>query len=366
MQSLTSWAFTILKTKGRVLLMKKRLIIGLMLLSAILLIAACGTSNEDNGSGANVDAGTDATQNEAQEEELQTLRVSYNMWVGSSGLFVAHLKDMFTEAGLDVELIQFSNPTESVQALMSGNVDIAMATLDTAVMLKDNDDESNPFKVIAVQDLSNGADGIVAHESITSLEELEGTKIAATIGAINHYVLAYALSTVGLSESDITLVNMAPDTTGSAFLSGNVDAAVTWEPFLSEAADGGGNIIFSTADAPDLIIDVMMANQDVIENYEREIKLFVEILDEGVEYFHSNFDEGVELVAEFMGTPEHLVEQMVDGVILVPAEESARMMTTDLNEMELAVDFISEFLLSHDLISNAVSPDDMFDSFLYE
>src|ERR1022692_1391245 len=51
---------------------------------------------------------------------------------------------------------------------------------------------------------------------------------------------------------------MEPDVAGAAFLAGRIDAAVTWEPWLSKARTRpGGKVLLTSADVPGIIVDVV-------------------------------------------------------------------------------------------------------------
>jgi NitT/TauT family transport system substrate-binding protein len=275
---------------------------GVVLLSTTLL-ASCGSKAVDSKSS-------------------EPIKVAYNLWVGSSGVFTAEAKDMFKTNGLNVEMVQFASPTEAVQALISGKVDVSLTTLDTAVMLKSTEDKKNPIKAIHISDLSNGADGIVAKSTISSIPDLKGKKIAVTVGAVNHYLLNYALSKNGLKESDVSLVNMAPELTGSAFLSGSVDAAVTWEPFLSEAKAKGGKLLYSTKEASDVIVDVVVTGQTMLDKRPEDLKKLISSFEMGVDYFNKNKKEGIQIVSKTLETDATEVENMLAGVKLVTMEDS--------------------------------------------
>ena len=72
-----------------------------------------------------------------------------------------------------------------------------------------------------------------------------------SINQTSHYLLMQALETAGLTDADVDLVNMTSSDAGVSFISGDLDAAVTWEPYLSNAVEQGvGKLIFSSKDAP--------------------------------------------------------------------------------------------------------------------
>ena len=54
---------------------------------------------------------------------------------------------------------------------------------------------------------------------------------------------------------------MNPDDAGTAFAAGKLDGAVTWEPWITKATSAGqGHVVFSSKDAPYVIIDVLVTS----------------------------------------------------------------------------------------------------------
>jgi len=63
-----------------------------------------------------------------------------------------------------------------------------------------------------------------------SLAELKGKKVGNGYGSTAHYTLLEGLSTVGLSEKDVRLVDMNVNDMPAALESGKIDAFSAWEP----------------------------------------------------------------------------------------------------------------------------------------
>ena len=83
--------------------------------------------------------------------------------------------------------------------------------------------------------------------------------------SVSHYLLARALDSAGMSEADVSVINTAdPDMVG-AFQSADVTAMVTWNPMVAEIkALPGATSVFDSSQIPGEIIDLMVANTDVL------------------------------------------------------------------------------------------------------
>src|SRR4051812_3102769 len=75
---------------------------------------------------------------EPEPAKLLTLSVGHDLWVGYSGVFIASELGYFKDAGLDVKLKPFSNPGDTLPALVAGQLDIGLTTLQNLAVLNGN------------------------------------------------------------------------------------------------------------------------------------------------------------------------------------------------------------------------------------
>lgn len=260
----------------------------------------------------------------AQEKPF---RVGFNLWIGYAPAFIAESEGIFKKHGLKVELVAFPGPGDSLPPLIGGHLDASLTTLDNVILMHGSGDTS----VITVYqtDASAGADGIIAKKEITSVKDLKGKRVAATVGQCNHLMLLMALEGAGLSESDIDLVNMNADEAGAAFIAGSLDAAVTWEPWLSKAvAETGGNIIFTSAQAPNLIADVLAVSTTTASSRPEDVKAFIKALDEATKFLADKPDESAVIVGEKLEVKPEEVTEMLKGVVMYDLEKNLELFGT--------------------------------------
>ena len=84
-------------------------------------------------------------------------------------------------------------------------------------------------------DESRGGDGILATKDIRSIADLKGKSVAVLRGSLQQFYLGVLLKEAGLSEADIEVVDLPLDNAAEAFMMQEVDAAVTYEPWLTLA-----------------------------------------------------------------------------------------------------------------------------------
>ena len=90
-------------------------------------------------------------------------------------------------------------------------------------------------------DWSRGADGVIGKQGINSIEDLAGKKVAFAPYTPSHFLLWNGLKTSGLSSAQRNeIFNQAVHTKdgiepATLFAQEKVDAAVAWDPDMSDA-----------------------------------------------------------------------------------------------------------------------------------
>jgi NitT/TauT family transport system substrate-binding protein len=121
--------------------------------------------------------------------------------------------------------------------------------------------------------------------NINSIKELKGKTVAASApGTAPYFTLAWFLKKNGLSVKDVTVVNLEPGPAAQAFVAGQNDAAMTYEPYLSTVrnAPQAGKIIATTLDYP-MIMDTFGCTPKFIDENPKATKALAESYFEALE-----------------------------------------------------------------------------------
>ena len=174
-------------------------------------------------------------------------------WTGFAPLTLANQAGIFKKNGLDVDLKKIPQKDRHL-AIASGDVQCAATTVETWVVWNAN---GVATKQIFQMDKSYGADGMAVRNNVAKIADLKGKTVAASApGTAPYFTLAWFLKKNGLSVKDVTVVNLEPGPAAQAFVAGQNDAAMTYEPYLStvRSAPQAGKIIATTLDYP-MIMD---------------------------------------------------------------------------------------------------------------
>ena len=208
-----------------------------------------------------------------------TVKIAHSTWVGYGPLYIARDKGIFKKNGVDVDLIVMEDPKERFPTLMADKIQMIASTVDTALLyLKKPTD----FQYVVAIDNSNGGDGIVAIKDIKSIADLKGKKVAVNEGSVSEFYLNVLLGKAGLKESDLNTVNMTAADAGSAFVAKRVDAAVTWEPWLTKGKTTDfGHLLADSSTTPGLITDVLIVKTDWANAHKKDVEAIVKVMERG-------------------------------------------------------------------------------------
>ncbi len=207
--------------------------------------------------------------------QAEPLKIGYSDWPGWVAWEIAIQKGWFEEAGVDAQFEWFEY-VPSMEAFAAGKIDAVCVTNGDALVTGAT---GAPSKAILINDFSNGNDMIVALPGITSLKELKGKKIGVEVGFVDHLLLLKGLEASGMKESDVELVNVPTSETPKALASGDVSAIAAWQPNSGQAlkAVPGSTSIYSSANVPGLIYDVLAVNPASLSARRDDWKKVVEV-----------------------------------------------------------------------------------------
>lgn len=259
------------------------------------------------------------------EEAKTDITMAFCTWTGYSPMFIAKEKGFFDDLGLNVDIQIIEDESTYATLITQGSVQFLATAQDPNIKMFANGASS---RYVLAMDASNGADGIVATGDVASLDDLAGKTVALDKSASSYYFFLTALENgSSLTEEDINVMDMG-DTTqaGLSFMSGSVDAAIMWEPELSEALESvdGAHTLATSADYPDTILDSLVVNAAFAEKNPEVVEAVRSAWYQAVDFLNENPDEAYELMASgFEDVTAEDIASDVEGLIFYGEEDNA-------------------------------------------
>lgn len=198
------------------------------------------------------------------------LRIGTNVWIGSEPLYLAReLGHLDPKA---VQLVEYPSASEVLRAFRNQAIDGMLISLDELFGLAA--DGLQP-RVILVADVSHGADVVVGRADMRTVKDLKGKRVAVESGALGAYVLSRALTLNGMQAGDVDVVHLESNEQPAAFEKGQVDAAVTFDPYRAQLLRAGAKTLFDSRQIPGEIVDLVAVRATVLEKQPQAVQVLL-------------------------------------------------------------------------------------------
>jgi NitT/TauT family transport system substrate-binding protein len=218
------------------------------------------------------------------------MNISLDEWIGwksiidANGGLTTQKDSIYDKLGLKLNISVINDGTQSSNALIKGELNGAGYTINRYSFLYSKFKDANiPVKMAYVTNSSTGGDGIIAKKGINKIEDLVGKKIGVPRFSEAQTLVEWLMSKSSLTQDQIKDIrkNMmmfdTPDDCAKAFFAGQLDAAATWQPYLSQALDTtDAHILFSTKDSTNIILDGIVFREDYLKNNKENVSKFVQ------------------------------------------------------------------------------------------
>jgi NitT/TauT family transport system substrate-binding protein len=245
------------------------------------------------------------------------LRVSLVSFHGYAPALVANgnsLKtqpgSIYAKLGLNVEFVINDDIPTLTTLFEAKTAQCAWRTSDFWAQEQPNlRNSGHDARAMLVVDNTQGGDAVIVRDAaVQKIEDLAGKNVALLQYTPSHGMLIDAIESSSMTaraRKQVKTVFIKPEegTAGvrAAFVSGNVDAAVLWDPDLSLALRDvkGAKVIYSTKTATNLIYDVIVCDQRELAKADNE---------EAFQKFHDGWLEGVSAAR---ANPDQAVEALI-------------------------------------------------------
>ncbi|HEV8106392.1 MAG TPA: ABC transporter substrate-binding protein [Burkholderiales bacterium] len=200
-------------------------------------------------------------------EPEPALRIGTNVWIGSEPLYLAReLGHLDLKA---VQLVEYPSASEVLRAYRNQAIDGMVISLDELFSLAV--DGLQP-RAILVVDVSHGADAVVGRDGMRSMKDLRGKPVAVESGALGAFVLSRALALNGMQPSEVEVVHVESNEQPGAFEKGQVDGAVTFDPYRGQLLSAGAITLFDSTQIPGEIVDLVAVRASVLERQPNAVR----------------------------------------------------------------------------------------------
>ena len=296
----------------------------------------------------------------ASAAQADPVKIGLQPWLGYGPLWVAEQKGFFDANGVDVELVNFTWDQDVTAAVASGNIQVIAIATNTLILQRSNGIDLKGFLVM---DGSTTADAVLAGTGVQSIAELKGKKVAYEAGATSDLLMHYALKANGMTGADIEHVPLAAADAGLALIAGRVDAAVTYEPYISAALSQDSNfkVLYTAAEKEGLISDLLAAEAGFITANQEAVTGIIKAWDQAVSFLRQNPEEGGQIIATAVGAPMEEFTPAFKGVQLYSLAENKTALGGDFQATVVEIGALMQEANPADVTTVPASGDEILD-----
>jgi NitT/TauT family transport system substrate-binding protein len=249
---------------------------------------------------------------QSANQKLTSVTIAFQAWVGYGPFYLAQEKGFYEKEGLDIIFVNEQLDSARRQAFKERMLDCEAATLDLLISKVALD---TPVVAVMQIDASSGADAIVVLGDIKTLNDLIGKRVALARDDVGETFISTLFYKNNLPFNGLHIIPRMPEEVAQAFVNGQADACVTWEPQVTEALKvPGAHVLASTREYPGIIIDTLNVRRDLVENNPELVKKLMRGWFKGVKYYKEHPIEASGIIAKHYNiTPEQYRKQ-VEGL----------------------------------------------------
>lgn len=253
-----------------------------------------------------------------QSSPTMPLKLGTNLWPGYEPLYLAR------EHGLlladQVVLVELLSASEVMRAFRNGAIDAAALTLDEVITLRSM---GMAPVIVQVADISAGADAILARQGIHSIADLRGKRIGVEATALGAYMLSRALEMHQLASQDVEVVRLEVNEHRAAFLRGDIDAVVTFDPVRHQLMEAGAVNIFDSSQIPGEIVDVLVVREELLGSHHAQVQHLIQAWQQSLELIRRQPERSArDMARRLKMTPDEVLHSQSE--MQLPGWESSR------------------------------------------
>ncbi|MEO8674629.1 MAG: ABC transporter substrate-binding protein [Casimicrobiaceae bacterium] len=278
-------------------------------------------------------------------EPETALRIGTNVWIGSEPLYLARELGRLDPA--TVQLVEYPSASEVLRAYRNQTIDGMVISLDELFGLAV--DKLEP-KVILVVDVSHGADVVVGRRGMKSMHDLKGKSVAVEGGALGAFVLSRALALSDMQASDVNVVHLESNEQPGAFEKGQVDGAVTFDPYRTRLLRAGATTLFDSTRIPGEIVDLLAVRANVVEKRPKALQALLAGWFGAIDYMKREPTDAAKRMGIRQQTTGEQFLEALGGLHIPSRDENLRMLGGKTPELAVTGHRLMDLMLEAKLL----------------
>lgn len=218
------------------------------------------------------------------------------------------VEEAFSEEDIEVEWVLSQGSNKALEFLNANSIDFGSTAGAAALISKTN---GSPIENVYIYSKPEWT-ALVTNENseITTVDDLVGKKIAATIGTDPYIFLLRTLDAHGIDESEVEIINLQHHDGALALSEGQVDAWAGLDPHMARLElEEGAKLFFREPDYN--TFGFLNARTEFIEQYPDYTERVIELYEKARKWAIEHPDEAAEIVSKHAGIDLDVAKQQL-------------------------------------------------------
>lgn len=261
------------------------------------------------------------------------ISIALDSWIGYYPFRSPVFGKMMRDAGYRIKIIDDrADYPRRMNMLKKGKIDFAVCTVDSYLL--NGKSAGYPGIIVSVIDESKGGDAVLAwKDSVANLNQLnkkENLKIAYTPASPSEHLLKslavhFAIDRLKRDKSSWSVEVNGAEEAYARLVKREVDLAVLWEPYVTEALARPGIVkLIGSEDVDKLIVDILLVNRIFAKKNPEIVTLFLKSYFEAQGIYRSSPEMLEGDILHSVKLAKTQVKSMLGGVRWISFAENAR------------------------------------------
>ncbi|MGL6290800.1 MAG: ABC transporter substrate-binding protein, partial [Silanimonas sp.] len=290
--------------------------------------------------------------------EPAPLRFGMDLWAGYFPAVIAEQQGLMAAEGVALK-VTFSRDTKGLIAeFAAGHHDLVGVSLGDAITLS----EARPdVVVLLVANESTGGDQILRSPRIdaASLDGDAPLRVATAMGGFGELFTQTWLQRANVDARRVTWSNVDASDVAAALREGRIDYGHTWVPYATAAVAEGATPVFSSAETPGLVLDVVVTTRETVQRHPEALRGFARAWFAASARWQADPTPGHAIAEAALGLPPG--SATLDGLRLHTLAENRQLMTGGADApLASLVNRYADFFVEHGSLSTPPQAERLF------
>jgi NitT/TauT family transport system substrate-binding protein len=261
-------------------------------LAMLVVAGGCGEANND--------------EEAEQAASSEPIKLSVGIDSVYAPMFVAKTEGLFEKEGVNVDVEQFAQGGEGMDAMVAGSIDAA-GSADSTVLARAAREDLRALGIF-VEDKGNYVK-LVTRDDIDDPSQIK--RMGIVPGSISEYGAFKLMRSEGIDPNSVKLVPSGPPELPALLEQGDIDGFVIWEPWPTRAEEMGGKVLMKSGEFDLSYALVVAVKKDWLDSHQKEAKGIMSALAAAADQVEQDPDAA----AEASGAEAKLPPEQVQGAI---------------------------------------------------